>query len=171
MNGFFNTMARGARFNTARTHRYILWRVWRPTRPYVMFIGLNPSTADEHVDDATIKKCVRYAQRWDYGGLYMANLFAWRATKPTDIPPGELCLHSANFRTIAEYARDCRTIVAAWGAHPAAAYVGTQLCNALERPIHVLRLTAKTRVPEHPLYVPGDVKPVPWYTPAKKSTN
>jgi len=47
-----------------------------------MFIGLNPSTADETKDDPTIRRCINYAKRWGYSGLCMTNLFALRATKP-----------------------------------------------------------------------------------------
>lgn len=47
-----------------------------------MFIGLNPSTADETQDDPTVRRCIRYAQSWGYGALYMTNIFAFRATDP-----------------------------------------------------------------------------------------
>ena len=47
-----------------------------------MFIGLNPSTADEVDDDRTIKRCISYAKQWGYGGIIMANLFAYRTSSP-----------------------------------------------------------------------------------------
>ena len=65
-----------------RQFRYVLSRVWDEEKPTVMFIGLNPSTADECEDDPTIQKCIKFAQSWDYGGLYMLNLFAYRTTNP-----------------------------------------------------------------------------------------
>ena len=41
-----------ATFSSCRTYRYSLWRRWgAPEQGYAMFIGLNPSTADE-VEDA-----------------------------------------------------------------------------------------------------------------------
>ena len=72
----------GATFSPCRTWRYSLWRIWQPGKPYVVFIGLNPSTATEVEDDPTIRRCIRYAQDWDYGGLYMLNVFALRSTDP-----------------------------------------------------------------------------------------
>jgi len=48
-----------------------------------MFIGLNPSTADETSDDPTLTRCINYAKYWGFGGVCMANLFAFRATKPS----------------------------------------------------------------------------------------
>lgn len=50
-----------------------------------MFVGLNPSTADETEDDQTIRRCVGFAMDWGYGGLCMGNLFAIRATKPKNM--------------------------------------------------------------------------------------
>ncbi|MDP3851982.1 MAG: DUF1643 domain-containing protein [Luteolibacter sp.] len=44
-------------------YRYELWRRWAEG-PHVLFIMLNPSTADATNDDATIRKCVAYARRF-----------------------------------------------------------------------------------------------------------
>ena len=40
-------MNKGAEFSPCKKYRYKLWRIWDDTLPLVMFIGLNPSTADE----------------------------------------------------------------------------------------------------------------------------
>ncbi|GAH84175.1 unnamed protein product, partial [marine sediment metagenome] len=47
----------GAVFADERTHRLYLWRRWDKEKPWVMFIGLNPSTADESHDDPTVRRC------------------------------------------------------------------------------------------------------------------
>jgi hypothetical protein len=44
----------GAVFSDCRKFRYALWRMWDGDKPLVMIIGLNPSTADEKVNDPTI---------------------------------------------------------------------------------------------------------------------
>ncbi len=49
-----NNLNSGALFSDDRVYRYALWRTWSPSQPSVMFIGLNPSTADESQDDPTI---------------------------------------------------------------------------------------------------------------------
>jgi hypothetical protein len=59
--------------------------VWDESKAYALFIGLNPSTADEKEDDPTIKRCINYSKKWGYGGLCMVNLFAFRATDPSDL--------------------------------------------------------------------------------------
>jgi hypothetical protein len=78
------SMERSATISPCRMFRYALWRRWG-SGPYAMFIGLNPSTADEQNDDPTIRRCIGFAQSWGYDALCMANLFAYRATKPTDM--------------------------------------------------------------------------------------
>ena len=72
----------GANFSRCRQFRYTLWRRWDKTLPPVMMIGLNPSTADAHRNDPTIRRCIGFAKRWGHGGLVMTNLFAFRATYP-----------------------------------------------------------------------------------------
>ena len=76
---------RSANFSACRKYRYSLKRVWNRQSSLVLFIGLNPSTADEINDDPTLTRCMDYAKRWGYGGVCVANLFAYRATKPTDM--------------------------------------------------------------------------------------
>ena len=82
MNLFDTAIIKGARFSDCRLYRYQLWRIWDEGRPYLNVIGLNPSTADETRDDPTIRRCIDYAKRWNYGGLFMTNIFAFRATLP-----------------------------------------------------------------------------------------
>ena len=76
-------MERGADISPCGRYRYSLWRKWGPGAT-CMFVGLNPSTADETADDPTIRRCMAFARDWGYGALCMANLFAYRATDPAD---------------------------------------------------------------------------------------
>ena len=75
----------GAVFSDCRKFRYALWRMWDGDKPLVMIIGLNPSTADEKVNDPTITRCISFARSWEYGGVYVTNLFGFRATAPTEL--------------------------------------------------------------------------------------
>lgn len=54
-------------------------------RQLLPFIGLNPSTATELEDDATIRRCLGFARNWGYAGIQMANLAAYRATNPREM--------------------------------------------------------------------------------------
>jgi hypothetical protein len=78
----------GAIFSPCRKWRYVLWRIWEPVDKFlegermIVFIGLNPSTADEHKNDPTVSRCVRMARDWGFPGMFMLNAFAYRATDP-----------------------------------------------------------------------------------------
>ncbi len=76
-------MKSDAELSKCRAYRYALWRTWDESKPFAMFVGLNPSTADELEDDPTIRRCINFSKLWGYGGLCMVNLFAYRATDPT----------------------------------------------------------------------------------------
>ncbi|MBI5902597.1 MAG: DUF1643 domain-containing protein [Deltaproteobacteria bacterium] len=145
--------------STCRQYRYCLWRDWDMTNSsHAMFVGLNPSTADEVEDDPTIRRCVNYAKRWGYGALCMMNLFAYRATEPAMMKAQAKPVGADNDRWLVEAAKDAGIIVAAWGAK------GTHLQRD-----QAVRLLLAGRVsclgktkdghPKHPLYVKADVKP------------
>ena len=51
-----------AKFSKDRIYRYALWRIWDDTLPKLLFIGLNPSTADETNDDPTMRRCIRFSK-------------------------------------------------------------------------------------------------------------
>jgi hypothetical protein len=51
-----------AAFSPDRTFRYALERSWG-IGPTLLFIGLNPSTADEYTNDPTVTRCQNYAYR------------------------------------------------------------------------------------------------------------
>src|ERR1700733_12285555 len=64
----------------SKEYRYRLTRTWDAEKPHAMFVMMNPSTADPLVDDPTVAKCGRFARAWGYGGIYVGNTFAYRAT-------------------------------------------------------------------------------------------
>ena len=72
----------GAEFSNCGMYRYMLWRTWIPGKPAVMFIGLNPSTANQIDDDPTIRRVKRFANDWGYGTVYMMNCFAYVSSDP-----------------------------------------------------------------------------------------
>ncbi len=74
------TIKKSASILNCRKYRYSLTRSWNSAKGYVLFIGLNPSTADETIDDPTLRRCMNYAKDWGYGGLIMVNLFAYMST-------------------------------------------------------------------------------------------
>lgn len=79
-------------FSAERTHRYMLARMWdhyfdpdEATRPLMIFVMQNPSSAGAFGDDPTIRKCVGFARRHKCGGILAVNLAAGIATDPRDL--------------------------------------------------------------------------------------
>lgn len=66
----------GAKFSTDKKYRYALWRIWDKTKPLAMFVGFNPSVADDKEDDQTIKRIISISKHNNYGGFYIVNLYA-----------------------------------------------------------------------------------------------
>ena len=82
-----------------------------------MFVGLNPSTADEIKDDPTSRKCMRFAQSWGYGGIILANLFAYRATDPRELKGVSDPVGPENDHWLNRLADEAGIVIAAWGIH------------------------------------------------------
>lgn len=146
----------GAEFSPDRIYRYALWRRWDPDAPYALFIGLNPSTADERENDPTIRRCIRFASDWGYGAIYMANLFALRATDPEVMKVHQEPVGIDNNVWLQDLARDAGVIICAWGTHGTHKGRDKQVITLLAA--HELKClgTTKHDHPRHPLYVRAD---------------
>jgi hypothetical protein len=107
-------MIRSAVLSNCRKYRYSLSRSWDESKPYALFIGLNPSTADENEDDPTIKRCIDYTNRWGYGGLKIVNLFSYRATLPSDLKKAENPIGVDNDIYIKELVKEAAITIVAW---------------------------------------------------------
>jgi len=158
----YDYVSKGADFSPDKIYRYSLWRIWDANKPFVLFIGLNPSTADENEDDPTIRRCINFARSWGYGGLYMANLFALRATDPEEMKSHERPVGEDNDKVLMELAKKAGLIVCAWGTH------GTHLSQEnhvyeLLKTYNLMCLgTTNNGHPRHPLYVKSDMEPMPY---------
>jgi hypothetical protein len=161
--------ASGATFSQCRIYRYALWRIWDESLGMVMWIGLNPSTADETKDDPTIRRCKGFAADWGYGGIFMLNLFAFRATDPKAMMAAKDPIGPENYHWLQQYHEVAGRTIAAWGIHGGFVQQDAAV-NRLER----ASSHAKTRClgddlwclgktkegfPKHPLYVPAKAKP------------
>lgn len=152
---------RWATFSEDRCYRYSLAREWSDgseSTGRVTFIGLNPSTADETEDDPTIRRCIRFAKDWGYGGVRMVNLFAWRATDPRELAQVEDPVGVGNDEILRTLDTLSTLIVAAWGAHPMAVERAKVVVPMLPS-FTVLGLTAEGH-PRHPLYMKASCRPL-----------
>ena len=152
-------MKNTAKLSECRKYRYALWRTWDDSKPYVMFVGLNPSTADENTDDPTLTRCINYAKSWGYGGVCMVNLFAYRATEPSDMKASNDPIGSENNKWLKNMAKEAALVVAAWGND--GSYLGRskQVLEIIPN-LSCLKVN-KSGEPAHPLYQAAKLKPVP----------
>ena len=144
-------------------YRYLLWRLPK-TRANVLGMGmLNPSTADERADDATIARCRRIAAQSGFANLLVWNLFAYRATAPAELKRASEPVGRENDPAIAlALGLSLRTILA-WGNHASHQGRGEHvLAHCLAAvPLAALGLT-KQGQPRHPLYLSAATRPRPW---------
>lgn len=152
-------MKTDAKFSDCRKYRYALWRTWDESKPCVMFIGLNPSTANEVDNDSTINRCIDYAKSWGYGSLCMANLFAFKATKPTEMFAATEPIGVENDAWLKSLASQSALVVAAWGNDGSHQDRSTNVKKMLGN-LYCLKINA-TGEPAHPLYQPANAKPIP----------
>lgn len=101
-----------------REYRYQLNRVWNYAEPFCLWIMLNPSTADANVDDATIRKCMRFAYMWGHGGIVVVNLFGYRSRTPKTLLTAADPVGPDNDFYIHEAAHLASRVVCGWGATP-----------------------------------------------------
>jgi len=158
-------MMRSAVISEDGLYRYRLDRWWGDG-PRVVWVMLNPSTADADVDDPTIRRVMRFSKDWGYDGCTVVNVYAWRATKPSDLPDSDEKAAGPWWMKHLTEALDnpFSPVVVAWGAHGTRA--AQELASALSKrkafvspPIMCLG-TTKDGHPRHPLYVPASMEPI-----------
>lgn len=183
-----------ARFSDDRRFRYRLARSLNPDRPLVMsaagvlhfgaplagthrivFLLINPSTADAFIPDPTVTECRKRADAFGAGILEIVNLFALRSPFPSDL---KKCAYGFrgddedNDRQIADACQGAMMVIAGWGNDGRLGNrdlkVKRQLLS-MDIELHHLGLT-KEGYPKHPLArgrhrIPADQQPVHWGLP------
>ena len=146
---------RSAEISPCDRYRWWLRRTRMEGKGTICFVMLNPSTADGTIDDPTIRRCIGFAWRWGYSSLSVRNLFAFRATKPSQLLTA--CNPTGGERGDIELAaaKTADMVVAAWGA-------GVPFGRD-EKAIQLLAgcqlwCLGRTKfgAPRHPLYVRAD---------------
>lgn len=161
-------MESSAVFGGNKRYRYALRRDWtvgsEPVREMV-FMMLNPSTADAFVDDPTIRRCVGFARREGRNRLTVVNAFGFRATNPKELwkarADGIDVIGPDNGRYIRKVVEEQmrgteQDIVVAWGANGGSHAVQSVLWLRASG-LRLLCLgKTKNGHPRHPLYVRAD---------------
>lgn len=148
----------GAILDHYRRYRFLLWRFW-DDRPRMLFVGLNPSTANELEDDPTVRRLCGFAQSWGYGGLYACNVFSQITPYPSELHQ-DTAVHPADTHAIQMVNELVALRVCGWGDGIAKADYGYSRANTIKNYLKepmCFGLTAKGN-PKHPLYLPKEAE-------------
>lgn len=153
-----------AYFSPDRKYRYWLTRIWDESLPLLCVIGVNPSTADETVNDPTIRKDIGFATRLGYGGILKLNVGAYRSTDPQKWRKAFDPFGPENSAThLLDYARKfgVSTVIAAWGRN--GRYFSGR-CAAIARTFENLQCFGRNPdgTPRHTLMLPYTTKLEPF---------
>lgn len=151
-----------ATWSPCKLYRYTLRRTWTNADPSaqrtVVWILLNPSTADETQDDPTIRRCKEFSKLWGFDGLIIVNAYAFRSTDPKGLWKVEDPNGPENDAAILGACREAGRVVCGWGAN-----LRNDRRDALSKLLHGIHLSAlkvnANGSPAHPLYQRSDLLP------------
>lgn len=158
-----NLISSRAVMSACGLYRYRLWRDLGPGGAgTVLFVLLNPSTADSEQDDPTVRRCVGFAKSWGFARAELVNLFAFRSTSPNALATAVDPVGPENDFHLQDAARAAHRVVAAWGAHGTLDGRG-DVVRGMLAPFQPLTFgLTKNGQPRHPLYLPVNTPVLPW---------
>lgn len=147
-------------------YRYTLTREFNllySKRASVLFVMLNPSTADSEMNDPTIRRCLGFAKKWDCAKLTVVNLYAFRATDPIELFKAKDPVGVENNSHLRNELAFHGGAICAWGNNAKENRVRefTQMAKKAGTKLWHLGLT-KGGQPRHPLYIKASQKPILW---------
>lgn len=148
------------------TYRYRLSRrgdLFSVRESKLLYILVNPSTADHEVDDPTITRCTSFAKGFGFNGFSVANLYALRATDPEDLWKTNDPVGPENDQHLLDMAQAADTIICGWGEEAKIERV-REVCHLLKDHNQKFRCLVRNKsgMPRHPLYVKGDQQLEAW---------
>lgn len=148
----------GAILSPCRTYRYALWRKWDEQTQPLVFLMLNPSTADETENDRTIKRCMHFAKREGAGGIIVGNVFALRSSKPASLYTASDPVGPENDQWVEAICLYSLKTVAAWGNESITKKRIPAILDLLKSKNISLYCLKKNKngSPRHPLYCHGE---------------
>jgi hypothetical protein len=152
-------MQTSAVISSCGKYRYELRRTWDATKSAVLFVCLNPSTADATVEDNTSRVCINYSKQWGFGTLLIGNLFAFRSTDPAALRTAADPVGPENNSSIRKLQSKATLVVCAWGNEGVFLNRDVQVLRLLNAPHCLVKL--KSGGPGHPLYKSAKLKPIP----------
>lgn len=158
-------------------YRYRLERTVAMEGPVYAFFGINPSTADTSIDDATVRKWIGFAKRWGASRFIVGNVWPLRSTDVRALAtrPRWLDVGRENQRHILEMAAEADVLVPCWGDR---GKVPRAMHNELDEMLSLLHGTRKPLMhfgltkggdPKHPLMLGYDTPLTPYPSQGEQS--
>ncbi len=149
------TVPKGAIFSDDGKYRYALWRVWSSYKPPLMFIGLNPSTANHFNDDPTISRLTTRANNEGYGGILAGNLYALVSSNPKILLQKDLdTVGEETDYYLQQMISMAKAVLCAWGSFKPVVNRASEVLKMINEP-YCLGVNADGQ-PNHPLYIGYD---------------
>lgn len=144
-------------------HRFRLDRSVSSSGPSYAFIGVNPSTADATVDDATVRKWIGFVRRWGGAKFAVVNLFSLRATDVRELAKNdEVNVPIKSDVHLTAALRSADIIIPCWGnaskipkQHRKRARLISEYVKTFDVPVMCFGFT-KSGDPKHPLMLSYD---------------
>jgi len=155
-----------AGISSDKKYRWWLFRCWAAHLPLIIWIMMNPSTADHQKNDPTILKVIRYSTKWGYGAVLVLNIYAFRSSKPENLPQKlRAAVGRSNdwwIRTIFHYAAKWDVpVICAWGVkHKERGCQVRSIADEAGLPLMCLELALNAE-PKHPRFLSEDLHPRP----------
>lgn len=145
-------ISKSADISNDKKDRFSLSRIWDSKKPKALYIMLNPSYADDELDDPTIRRLIFFSKKFKFGGFYVTNLFTQITPYPKELNMDNNS-KKKNLIIISELIKKSDLIVYAWG-------------NLVSEPMQLRKLIEsplcfginKNGTPKHPLYLRSDTK-------------
>lgn len=147
-------------------YRYWLYRAWDSNKPTLIWLMMNPSTADALKNDPTICKIIRYSNKWGYGSVLVLNIYAYRTSKQENLPDRmEEAVGPSNdwwLATMFRFAKLKRIpVICAWGVkHKERGRLVRRLADEAGLRLSCLELALNDE-PKHPRFLSEDLRPRP----------
>jgi hypothetical protein len=153
-------------FSPCKRYRYLLryaftGTIVQPPKNPIVFLMNNPSTADAFAPDPTVRRCIVFARDMGHSDLIVVNAHGWRSPEPDDLLKVDDPVGPWNDLFLAGLPPTA-PIIAAWGSHKAPVRRAPEVIRVVGRQLLCLRVSEKSGMPEHPLYLPASLRPKPY---------
>lgn len=159
---------RSAVLSPCGIYRYRLERTVAEVGKTFAYFGVNPSTADALINDATVRKLIGFTTLNKGKNFLVGNVFAYRATDVNDLDGVGDCVGPDNAAHLMQIANDADVLIPCWGNTTKVVkrlrekFVQTErLLRDTGKPVYSFGFT-NSGCPKHPLMLGYNTPLIEW---------